>query len=130
MIKAIIFDLGGVVLDHTKEITIETLAHALNVDTSQILDSFKLIEHDWVIGKLNERETIDKLRKQLSIKESTNEILNRYEKLYEKQTKINLNVLKLIDDKDSNVQSANNLGLYGILFKDYQDLNRNLEKLL
>lgn len=198
-IKAVVFDLGGVVLTHTKEITLEIFSKIFQGDLKDIADFYKTIEDDWAKGKINDREVILKYKTKFHSKLSVDELLSQHQRIYEDGTKINREVLGLvgelkndgykvyilsdtvdihhrlnlqrdlfshfdkvfasfierkrktnkdffehflketslkakecifIDDREKNVKLARQVGIYSILFKDYQDLNKKLKSLL
>lgn len=98
MIKAIIFDLGGVILTHTREITLKILASIFKVDTEEVGLFYKTLEDDWVTGKIKDRVAIAKFKARFSAKKSVDEILEQWEKLYEESTEINQDVLQIVDN--------------------------------
>jgi len=97
-IKAYVFDLGGVVLTHKKEVTLKILAKIFNKDLQEISNFYKTLEDDWVTGKIKDKEVVYRFKTRFSSNQSIDEILNTWEKHYEKITKVNKEVLQLVDD--------------------------------
>lgn len=98
MIKAVIFDLGGVILTHTREVTLNILVPIFKADREEIESFYKTVEDDWVTGKIKDRDVIAKFKARFSAKKSVDEILKQWEKLYEESTEINQDVLQIVDN--------------------------------
>lgn len=98
MIKAVIFDLGGVVLTHTKEITLEILSQIFRAGTKDIKEFYETFEDDWVTGRIKDKDVIAKYKARFSAKKSVDEILEQWEKLYRESTEVDKAVLQIIDN--------------------------------
>jgi|SRR3990167_5889238 len=97
MVKAIIFDLGGVVLTHTHEVTMNTLAKIFGVTKDKIQQAFLDIEDGWVIGNITAEELAEKFKRKFKSKKSIEKIMQYWTAIYEEKTKVNEDLLKLID---------------------------------
>jgi len=97
MIKAIIFDLGGVILTHTHEVTMSTLAEIFGVTEDKIQQAFLDIEDDWVTGKITAEKLAKKFKRKFKSKKSIEKIMQYWIAIYEKETEVNKDLLQLID---------------------------------
>lgn len=97
MIKVIIFDLGGVVLEHSYEDTTRLLAKGFNVKHEEVNDLFNRLKADWSVGKIDIKFVANYFSS-LSKKPSTNtKIIKSWIEEHRLRAKLNKKVLKLID---------------------------------
>lgn len=97
MIKAIIFDLGGVVLIHTSEVTTDTLAEVFDVNKKDLKIVFKKYENDWVTGKITATFLANQLKLMFRSKKSMHKILKYWKEIYQINTSPNKELIKIID---------------------------------
>lgn len=70
MIKAIVFDLGGVLIDNPAPDMFSHYSRSLNVSKEKFIEIFSNHEMAWQKGKLSEDEFWNKLTKELDVKKS------------------------------------------------------------
>ncbi len=98
MIRAIIFDLGGVILTHKVEVTIKILAEVFKIDESETLDLFKELEDDWVKGKISAKYLAGIFKKKFKSKRPLSNVIKYWVKLYEERTELNRELMAIIDE--------------------------------
>ncbi len=101
-IKAIFFDLGGVVLTQSLEARFEVIAEVFKKEKKDIEEIFKKYNKDWTIGKLSVETLAKRLIKEFDIKQSTTQILKNWKKVYQNKTLPNKQLLIKIDNLRKN----------------------------
>ena len=97
-IRAIFFDLGGVVLTQKAEVRLETIAEAFELDKNDLEVVFKKYSKDWSTGKISATILAKQLKQEFKFKKGTQDILRNWKKVYERKTLPNKELLNLIDE--------------------------------
>lgn len=96
MIKAILFDFGGVIYQHPKEVIPEVLARIYNQPIEKAIKIYGKYKNDYFIGKLGTNALIQSLNHDFNSNKSTDEVKNLWLKYYSELAKANQQVLDLI----------------------------------
>lgn len=95
--QAIIFDLGGVIIN-PQGITPLMLAQIFNLSPQKISKVYnQQLEDDWTKGRLSALGIVKKLKKEYATTESTDSLFALWRQTYQKGTKVDASVLKLVD---------------------------------
>ncbi len=98
-IKAVVFDLGGVVLIHKiRDVILNSLHVLFKSDLEDIKSFYETLEDDWVTGKIKDRDVIARFKKKFSSKQTAPELIDSWETLYKKDSAVNIEVLKTADE--------------------------------
>ncbi len=102
MIKAIIFDLGGVILQ-PEGFTPTMLAQIFGVSPDQVLTVYnQVLEDKWGIGKITASQIIIELKVKFPTSKPTQTLVKKLQQMYLEQTKIDQEILNLIDSLHKN----------------------------
>ncbi len=96
MIKAIIFDLGGVILTHKFEVTLISLAEIFKIEEDKFLDVFKKYEDSWVKGEISAKKFALKFKQEFKSNLSLGTILKCWKDIYQQRTQVNKELISLI----------------------------------
>ena len=96
MIKAIIFDFGGVILQHRTDLTPFILKQMFSKeDLQNVWDENKIA---LISGRLSSKEFIPLLKKVTKSKKDVEELMTMWEEIYEQEANdVNFALLKLVD---------------------------------
>ncbi len=97
MIKAIIFDLGGVVISHSFEHTTNLMAKNFDVKSEDVVNLYERMRKDWNLGKITVWDVAKEFNKLLPEAKPLKEIVNSWKKEHEKDSTINKEVLKILN---------------------------------
>lgn len=104
MIKAIIFDLGGVVLNHSFENSAELMSINFAVRMKTVKKLYEEVKEDWSLGKITINDVAKKFKYLLPKPISSKDIINSWKKEHIVRVTINQDVVKIIDLLRKNYQ--------------------------
>lgn len=96
-IKAIFFDLGGVVLTQRPEARLETIAEVFEISVKDLESVFKKYNNDWSTGKITVKTLAKKLKGEFKHKKTLSNILKTWKEVYINKTVPNIDLINLID---------------------------------
>ncbi|OGD86371.1 hypothetical protein A2870_00640 [Candidatus Curtissbacteria bacterium RIFCSPHIGHO2_01_FULL_41_11] len=96
MIKAIIFDLGGVVLRHTYENTFELMGNFFGIEDIKVQEFYEKYKNDWTLGRLNVKKVAKLFQNITSGEKTIASIIETWQKIHESQVDIDKQVIKII----------------------------------
>ena len=102
MIKAIIFDAGGVILQPQYEVILEALALKLGVDSKALISLNNELKDELVRGKKSAQEECVIIKERFNLELSPEEIYETYVESYDRTNKINeelFNFAKRLKDR-------------------------------
>lgn len=102
MIKAIIFDLGGVVLSHSFEDTAELMAKNFSLTSKQVKNLYDEQKNQWSLGKITIKDFARRFKDLLKTSQSLKEIINTWKNEHQDKVIINQAVLKIVDSLGNN----------------------------
>lgn len=97
MIKAIIFDLGGVVLKHRATLVAEIISKIFSVSKKKGLELWSQYRVRLLKGKLSMQQLLRELNNEFKTKYTLNELSNLEEVFYRENTEIDYELLKFIE---------------------------------
>lgn len=97
MIKAILFDFGGVIYQHPKEVIPEVLARIYHQPIETAIKVYSKYKSDYFIGKLKTNELIKLLNDDFQNNKPIDEVKNLWLEYYAELAKANQEILKLIE---------------------------------
>ena len=98
MIKAILFDFGGVIYQHPKEVIPEVLARIYGQPVDITIKEYGKYKDDYFTGKLSTTELIKSLSTTFNSTKSTQEVQELWLKHYSELAKPNNEVLEIIQN--------------------------------
>jgi HAD superfamily hydrolase (TIGR01509 family) len=96
MIKAIIFDLGGVILLHRADLMAHILSEMFDISVEQAIYIWKERGRDIVKGQVTSGQFLLSLKKDLPTTQSLNELLHMWSDLYKKNAAIDEKMLDMV----------------------------------
>ncbi|KKR56015.1 MAG: HAD-superfamily hydrolase [Candidatus Curtissbacteria bacterium GW2011_GWA1_40_47] len=96
MYKAIIFDFGGIIYQHPKEVIPEVLARIYNQPIEITIREYGKYKDDYFMGKLSTNALITSLSSSFTSDKSVNEVRKLWLKYYSELAKPNKEVLGII----------------------------------
>lgn len=87
MIKAIIFDFGGVILKHKSTLVEDTIAEIFSIPVSDALKLWLSEKELMLTGRLSSEQFLENLRVQLNSDKSPGEILKEWKEIYAREAK-------------------------------------------
>ncbi|HUW22263.1 MAG TPA: HAD-IA family hydrolase [Candidatus Bathyarchaeia archaeon] len=98
MIKSIIFDFGGVVLRHRKDIMEKIIAKMFSISFEQASEVWKENKAELVTGRMSSGDFLKKMKNRYKTKLTLNELLGMWSALYKKEAEdINWELLSFIE---------------------------------
>ncbi len=98
MIKAFIFDLGGVVLTQKPEARLDTLAEVFKVSKNDLETILKKYNNDWSKGQISAKFLANRVKQKFKFNKSITEVLKIWGKAYQRRTTPNKELINLIDN--------------------------------
>ena len=89
MIKAIIFDAGGVLLNPRYEDILRALALELNIDSEALISLYREMRDDLLKGKKSVKEWCDLVRSRFNLELSTDEVLETFIQVFNRTNQLN-----------------------------------------
>lgn len=96
MIKAILFDFGGVIYKHPKEVIPEVLSRIFLKPLNQTIPAYSFLKSDYFSGKMSTNKLINSLSKTLGTKKTVSEVKKLWLKYYGELAKPDKDVLEII----------------------------------
>lgn len=96
MYKAILFDFGGVIYTHPKEVIPEVLARIYNQPVAVTIKEYRKYKEDYFTGKLSTEKLINSLSSTFNSKKSIEEVKKLWLKYYSELAKPSNEVLDII----------------------------------
>lgn len=96
MFKAILFDFGGVILTHPKEVVPEVIAKIYNSSVEVAKEEYAHFRNDYYLGKIPTGKLISSLSATFKSNKSVEEVKELWIKYYSKLAKANRKILKII----------------------------------
>ncbi len=96
-IKAIFFDLGGVVLTQNTKARLQTISEVFSVSDKDLESVFKKYNNDWSTGKITVKIMARKLKNRFKHKKPIPQLLKTWEETYKKKTRPNRELINFID---------------------------------
>lgn len=106
----VIFDLGGVLLLHPKQITPYILSNVFQIPYEQAVNEYKKVEIPWRSGRLKGYKILDQLRQEIAQNKTQEEIMQAYKTEYIRVAVIDeimINLIKQLKLKYRIVLSTN-----------------------
>lgn len=97
MTKAIIFDLGGVILIQPENVSSIILKRILPNYEKEAILLFRTFLNPMVVGKISTREYFQKCKDELNLRQSAKSLTNQWEVEYSQLIKVDGRMLNLID---------------------------------
>ena len=102
MTKAIIFDLGGVIIK-PEGVTPKMIAQLFNISIEQVFSVYTQgLEGKWSTGKITTSQIIEKLKAKFPIRKPTEVLVKNLQQLYLYQTRVDPEILSLINELHKN----------------------------
>ena len=102
MTKAIIFDLGGVVLN-PEGFTLNMLTKIFGVSPKQIQIVYtEVLEKEWGRGEVTAAQIVEKIKQKFPINRKTEQVVKEWQQIYLNQTKIDQEILNRVDKLHKN----------------------------
>lgn len=95
MIKAIIFDLGGVVLSHSFEDTAELMAKNFSLTSKQVKNLYDEQKNQWSLGKITIKDFARRFKDLLKTSQSLKEIINTWKNEHQDKVILLTNTIDL-----------------------------------
>lgn len=97
MTKAIIFDLGGIILN-PESFTPSVLAQLFNISEDEVFTIYNQdLEDKWVMGNITASGVIEKFKTKFPNSESTESLVSKWQQIFLDQTKVDTEILNFID---------------------------------
>lgn len=96
MFKAILFDFGGVIYTHPKEVIPEVIARIYKIPLETAIEEYKQYKLDYYLGKLSTDKLINSLSKAFRSKKTNEEIKKLWLINYSDLAKSNKEILNII----------------------------------
>ncbi len=98
MIKAIIFDLGGVIIVQSKDITVQIISEMFSMPVSEAFVLWEKRKKAIMSGKIGSKEFLEELKTQIGLRTSVSNLEKQWEMLYAKKAaKLNTELLRVIE---------------------------------
>ncbi len=120
MIKAILFDMGGVVLTGRLEDIIRKVSDNLGVELSAIQTPIKERERELLKGEIRLKELVEKIKKKSNLGLSINQIFDIWNNSYLEVMHINNDLINIVDHLKKNYK----LGLISNLSDFHAEINK------
>jgi glucose-1-phosphatase len=98
MIKALIFDLGGVILIHDKDLMGNILSEMFSISLSSAINLWNENKLDLLNGTITSKQFIQKLTKTVPVDNSFMDLYCKWEELYAKNSQIDKKMIWLINE--------------------------------
>jgi len=111
MIKAIIFDLGGVLVFNDLNKQLETFAKELNIDLDTLKEMEKENHEKLILGKKSVKEFCSSIRSKFSLEQDSMMLSIIWDRIYKTDAKLNLELLEKLKEikKDYKLGLISNL---------------------
>jgi glucose-1-phosphatase len=96
MIKALIFDLGGVILIHDKDIMGHILSEMFSIPLKSAINLWNENKRDLLNGTISSKQCIQKMMKIIPTDSSFTDMTRKWENLYAKNSQIDTKMIHLI----------------------------------
>jgi epoxide hydrolase-like predicted phosphatase len=96
MIKAIIFDLGGVVVFNDLNIIFKKFANELKIDFEKLMELEKQNHEKLMLGRISIKEFCSSIRSRFDLEQDSLTLLLMWEKIYSETAKLNCDVIDKI----------------------------------
>src|SRR3989344_647188 len=98
MIKSILFDFGGVIYQHPKEVIPEVLSRIYRQPVEMTIKEYGKYRDDYFTGRLSTEKLINSLSSTLGTNKTVKEVKDLWMKYYSELAKPNKEVLEIIKD--------------------------------
>lgn len=96
MIKAIIFDIGGVIVFNDLKTILKKFSKELKIDFEQLYDLEKQNHEKLVLGKISIKEFCSSVRSRFDLEQDSLSLLLVWERLYSENVKLNVELIEKI----------------------------------
>lgn len=105
MYKAVLFDFGGIIYKHPKEVIPEVLARIYGQPTNTTIQEYKKYKNDYFMGNISTEKLITSLSSTFKSKKSIEEVKKLWLKYYSEFAKLSYEVLDIIKKLHENYKT-------------------------